>query len=214
MGLLPGLGEGHHYFCATNTDLSQAGVSGHQAFPSSHTAGTCNHTSTCSQRDIAIAFAPELTPVQITKGTKSFLGRWVSPTIAAVSPHLPLLHTRHKPPKAQGHFPGSKSRATRPREGDQSGTQVQGSHFFPPGGNKEETQRILLQRSKSYSAAAESKRCVCRYSRSRHTLGWAAALGLCDWSSETPRALPPGFCSGLIRELMCPAREFLPSLCS
>lgn len=98
MGLLPGLGEGHHYFCATTTHLSQAGVSGHRAFPSSHAAGTCHPPSARA----AIAFAPESTPAEVKKGTQSFVGRWVSSTIAGGNPHLPLLHARHKPPKTQG----------------------------------------------------------------------------------------------------------------
>lgn len=86
MGLAPGLGEGHRYFCATDTELSQAGASGHRAFPSSHTAGTCNRTAlACSRRDIARRFAAESTPAKITKGTKSFLRRRVSSSIAAVS---------------------------------------------------------------------------------------------------------------------------------
>lgn len=36
---------------------------------------------------------------------------------------------------------------------------------------KEEVQRIVLQRSKSYLAAVEHQWCVCRDSRSRRTLG-------------------------------------------
>jgi len=108
MGLLPGLGEGHHY---VQTFTSRRVRSPGSSF-FSH-SWDVQPRSACSQRDAPAAFAPASTPEKITKGTKSFFYRWVSSTIRAVNPHPPLLHTWHKLPKTQRRFPGSESNATK-----------------------------------------------------------------------------------------------------